>query len=142
MSMEVDFSTPLTDAERKFLNERGRYSDIERVDAAFGENAPEGFNDSGDGTGPQMEPVLQGEVRAARKERLLAELAAIENAEASESDEDEDGSGDVAPYESWKVSELDAEIKRRNDAGATLATGGNKDEKVARLYEDDDNSES
>ena len=141
MSMEVDFSTPLTDAERKFLNERGRYSDIERVDAAFGEGAPEGFDDSGDGTGPQIEPVMQGEVRAARKARLLAELQAIEQAESSEDDAD-DAEGDVAPYEAWKVPELDAEIKRRNDAGSNLATGGNKDEKVARLYEDDDNAES
>jgi hypothetical protein len=139
MAMGIDFSKPLTPEERKFLDERGRYADIERMDATFGTAAPEGFDTSGDGTGPQMEPVLLGEVRAARKERLLAELAAIEQAEAA--DEDEEG-GEVAPYESWKVPELDAEIKRRNDAGASLATGGNKDEKVARLYEDDENAES
>lgn len=135
MSMAVDFSTPLTEDERKFLNERGRYSDIERADSAHGGSAPEGFGE-GDGTGPQYRPVLQGEAAAARKAQLLAELEAIEATEAAETGRDgsvEDG--DVDPYEVWTPEELTKELKRRK-----LTATGSKEDKVARLYEDDEKS--
>ncbi len=138
MAMGIDFSTPLTNQERKFLEERGRYSDIERADSVHGASAPEDWDVAGDGTGPQVLPVLTSEARAARKEQLLRELADIDAAEGGDAEDGED----VPPYEAWNVAELDAEIKRRNDAGASLETGGKKDEKVARLYEDDDNNAS
>jgi hypothetical protein len=136
MSMDVDLTKPLTAAERSYLNMRGRLADIERADALTNGSPPEGYDDSGDGTGPQMEPVLQGQVAAARKERLLAELRAIELAEASEEDATATDEPDEAePYSAWTVPQLDKELKARQ-----LSVTGTKPEKVARLEKDDEDA--
>jgi len=129
MSMEVDFSTPLTDAERAYLSERGRYADIQRADSINGVTNPPAEG-QGDGTAPTVVPLMTSEARATEADRLRARLAEIEAAEAGASDEDETAD---EPYESWKPAELDKELKVRN-----LPGGGTKGEKVARLYEDDE----
>lgn len=126
MSMEVDFTTPLTEEERKYLHMRGRLADVERADNTHGVDGPEQF---GDGSGPQEMPLLTGERAAQRREELLRELALLDDAEPDE-DGDED---EVPPYESWKVADLDAELRRRS-----LATDGNKEAKAQRLYADDE----
>lgn len=130
MSMEVDLSTPLTDEERKYLMERGKYADVERVDNLHGGETPDELL-AGDGTGAQPVSVLTSDQMATRKERLLAELRAIEEAEQA-SDDSVGDDGDVPPYESWKAAELKKELKARN-----LSQSGSQDELVARLYEDD-----
>jgi hypothetical protein len=127
MSMEVDFSTPLTDQERAFLLERGRYADIERADSAHGTSTPDELL-RGDGSGPGTKPLLTGERIVARREELLAELAALDAADGVDDEED----GELPPYEDWKVPELDKELAARG-----LPVQGNKSEKVQALYDDD-----
>lgn len=127
MSRNVDFSKPLSAEDQAYLHMRGRVSDLDR------QTATEDLDVSGDGTGPQYRPVLQGEAAAARKQQLLDELAAIAEGEAAEAGRDgsvEDG--DVDPYEVWSPDELTKELKRRE-----LTHTGSKADKVARLYEDD-----
>lgn len=131
MSMAVDFSTPLTTKEREYLLERGRYADIERSDNTHGTTGDTGLLE-GDGTGLQPKSVLSSEVAARRKADLLAELAAIEAAEASAGETDEE-EPDAVPYEKWKVSELQDEAKRRN-----LDPTGTKQILADRLYADDE----
>ena len=135
MSMEVDLNTPLTADERAYLNERGRLADIERADNLHGgtpEDAPE-FN--GDGTGPRTNQLNTGLAAVERPEVLIKQLQEmgydVEVKPASTEDEDDDT--EVPPYESWKVPELDAELKRRN-----LPVTGDKAAKANALYADDD----
>lgn len=128
MSMEVDYTTPLTDDERAYLMSRGRYADVERADNAHGTTGDAAFY-AGDGTGLREQQVMSGEVAARRKEALLAELAAIEAAEGSSDTDEED---EVPPYEAWKVQELDTELRRRN-----LPVTGDKAAKAKALYDND-----
>lgn len=44
-------------------------------------------------------------------------------------------------YSAWTVKQLVAEIERRNEEGASLATTGNKGDLVARLVSDDEDGE-
>lgn len=129
MSMEVDFSTPLTLKEREYLLERGRYADIERMDNAHGGSTPEELT-AGDGTGTVPVSLLSSDQAAARRAKLLAELKQLDEIEGVSQDPDDD---ELPPYESWKVPELDAELKDRK-----LPVVGTKEEKVARLYKDDE----
>jgi hypothetical protein len=145
MSMEVDYTTPLTDKEREFLLERGRYADIERMDNSFSTDTSYG---EGDGTGLVQRSVVSSDVMADRKAALLRELAQIEELESSTTvapvdgeDEDEDPG-----YESWKVSELQEEIDQRNADGRSdeykINRNGTKPELAARLREDDATADS
>lgn len=135
MSMAVDLSTPLTDEERSYLAMRGRYSEIERADGISG--AEPGDLGDGDGSGPKVMALNTAEARAERRRQIEEELRQIEeldgDAEAGRSGSVEDG--EVDPYETWNVKEIDAELKRRNLDGS-----GNKAEKVARLYKDDEDA--
>jgi hypothetical protein len=139
MSQQVDLSTPLTDEEYRYLVSRSRGDLIERAHAMHGtSDADYAGALKGDGSGPQPQPVLQGEARAARRDQLLAELAALDEAEATDEDDEDDeadesdGDEDTRPYAEWTVPELDAQLKARE-----LPTSGTKPEKVKRLEEDD-----
>jgi len=130
MSMVVDLNTPLTDEERAYLSMRGRYADIQRVDALHGSEAqPLG---DGDGTGPKHQALTTSEARAERRQAILEELRLLEAADGNPDDDTETDPNAVAPYEEWTHKELDAELKRRD-----LAKGGNVQEKAQRLYDDD-----
>lgn len=135
MSMAVDLSTPLSDQERSYLAMRGRYSEIERADGLTGSEP--GDLGSGDGSGPKVFALNTGEARAARRAQLEEELRQLEEMEGGgDNDVSRTGSvedGEVDPYETWNVKEIDAELKRRN-----LDVSGNKQDKVARLYADDE----
>lgn len=135
MSMEIDFSTPLTEQERAFLMERGRYADVERSDNAYGTTGDPALY-TGDGTGLQEQQVVTGEVARRRKEALLAELAQIEAAEGAGSDEEEDDASAPPPYEAWTVKDLDAELKVRH-----LPVTGSKEAKAKALYDNDEAEE-
>lgn len=125
MSMAVDFSTPLTVEERAYLESRGKFDEIQRADSINGvTNPPE--PGAGDGTGPQLQPLLTSEQRAVERQRLRERLAVLDA-------EDDDDDSDLAPYEDWKVPELDAELKRRS-----LPVTGTKSDKVSSLYLDDE----
>lgn len=128
MSMQVDLSSELTEQERKYLAERGRYADIERADGLTGGTAQD-LGD-GDGSGPQLFPMGSAEARAARREQLQRELAALE--EADDDTDAETSADSLPPYAEWTVPDLDAELKVRK-----LSTAGTKPEKVARLEQDD-----
>lgn len=133
MSMNVDFSTPLTEQERAYLEARGRYADIERTDNTTGVETP--AYGEGDGTGLQPSPLNSSEVAAARKQKLLDELAAIEASEraAAEANTFEGDDEEVVPYEKWKPAELKEELERRK-----LDSSGVKQVLVDRLYADDE----
>lgn len=135
MSQEVDFSTPLTEAERAYLLGRGRYADVERADAAHGGSTPDEMW-QGDGTGTVPQSVLTSDQAAARKATLLRELAEIEAAESAAetpaTDETPADDAELKPYEEMTVPELDAELKVRS-----LSTAGKQAEKIARLHKDD-----
>jgi hypothetical protein len=139
MSMEVDFTKPLTADERKFLESRGRYSDIERADAASGVSTE---YSEGDGTGPVQRALLTSEAAAERREQLLAELALLDTVEGvSDAPDGEDG--EVQPYDQWELPELKAEIDRRNEGRAgdsKIAKTGNVQVLADRLYADDEAS--
>jgi hypothetical protein len=126
--MAIDYTTPLTAKERQYLLHRGRYADVERVDAAFGEESDVSLL-SGDGTGPGTRQLATGEALAQRKAELLRELELIEQAEGGPVEDDED----VPPYETWKVADLDAELKRRG-----LPVTGDKSAKANALYVNDE----
>jgi len=135
MSMEVDFSTPLTNAERAYLEERGKLAEIQRADSLNGvTNSPE-FG-AGDGTGPQLQPLLTSEQRALEKERLKARLAELEEAESGAPDADE-----IPPYESWKSNDLNKEIDARNEGRSEdqkISKSGTVQDRATRLYADDE----
>lgn len=126
MSMGLDLSKPLDEKGRAYLAMRGRYADIQRIDAQQGVETPE--LDAGDGTAPPVIPLMSAEQKATERDRLLARLAALDAEEADPEEADDE----VDPYEVWAPKELDAELKRRG-----LPGGGTKPEKVARLEEDD-----
>ena len=127
MSMEVDFASALTEEERAYLTERGRYADIERADSLHGVETPE--YDNGDGTGLQQQALLTSEQRATEVDRLKARLAELEGSDEDDRDDD----GGLPPYEDWKVGDLDGELKARK-----LSTAGTKQDKADRLYQDDE----
>lgn len=127
MSMKVDLSTPLTREEREYLAGRGRYDDITRADSMHGVDAeplPEG-----DGSGP----VPHETTLVARQEQEIAELKRRLALLEGTSEESEEDTEDVAPYEEWTVAELDAELKRRQ-----LPVKGDKQAKAQALYDHDD----
>lgn len=131
MSMEVDLSKPLTDAERAYLESRGRTAEIERADAIHGVDTPP--PGQGDGTGPVSHGTSMVDVRDQRIADLERELALLRGDDGSNT-EDED-TEEVAPYEEWTVKELDAELKRRN-----LPVTGDKTAKATALYDHDEAS--
>jgi hypothetical protein len=131
MSMGVDLSTPLTDAEYAYLVERSQQSVIERAHSLHGTSDAD-YAHVTLGTpqpGPKEQVLLQGDARAARREQLLEELAALSDDVPDEDDEDEE---DDRPYSEWTVPELDAQLRARE-----LPTSGSKTDKVKRLEEDD-----
>jgi hypothetical protein len=133
MSMAVDLSTPLTPDEAKYLAERGRDAELHGAAERHEQDVNELLSDtSGDGTGPRVMQLNTGLRQVESADELLARLREMGvNVKVDESQVDEDDS-DVAPYENWKVSELDAELKRRN-----LPVTGDKTAKVNALYADD-----
>jgi len=135
MSMEIDFSKPLSDEERAFLMERGRYADVERSDNAYGTSGDPSLY-TGDGTGLREQQVVTGEVARRRKEELLAELAAIEEAEGTGTGDEDEEADDLPPYEALTVKDLDAELKARH-----LPVTGSKEAKVKALYDHDEAEE-
>lgn len=138
MSMAVDYNTPLTQEERAYLESRGKLAEIQRADSINGVTNPPEYG-AGDGTGPQLQPLLTSEQRALEKERLRARLAELEAAEA-ESGADED-SDEVPPYESWKSNDLNKEIDARNEGRPEeqkISKSGTVAERATRLYADDE----
>lgn len=134
MSMKVDLSTPLTADERAYLNERGRTAEIDRADALHGVVDDTVY--AGDGTGPRTQQLMTGLAAVERAEVLKREIEqlgykviieSLSEAEAEEGDGDE-----LPPYESWKVADLDAELKDRG-----LPVTGDKAAKVKALYDND-----
>lgn len=140
MSMAVDFTTPLTAEERDYLNARGRQEEIDRADAAHG--APEEMPDySGDGTGPRTRQLDSGLAAIARPEELLAQLREM-GVNVQVVDEPVDGD-EVSPYDEWSLTDLKAEIDRRNegrDDSTKLSKAGGVQALADRLYADDDAS--
>jgi hypothetical protein len=131
MSREIDISTPLTQDDYTYLVSRGRNDLIERAHAAHGTSDADYADTASEETqaGPRPQAMLQGEARAARREQLLEELAALSDDVPDEDDEDEE---DDRPYSEWTVPELDAQLRARE-----LPTSGTKTDKVKRLEEDD-----
>lgn len=127
MSMEVDYSTPLTAAERAYLRERGKYGDEARADAIHGVDTPP--DDGGDGTGLVPVSALTSEQAAGERERLMARLAEIDGVTGDEDDSDGD---ELPPYEQWRIGELRKEAKNRD-----LDTSGDAPTIAARLREND-----
>lgn len=137
MSMKVDFTTPLTDEERAYLDSRGSYADIQRADALNGVETP--ASGVGDGTGLQQVGLMTSEQRASERERLRARLAEIEGESETAQTDDEDAEPD--PYEVWTTKDLHAEIDRRNaEAGreVKISKAGGKQDLADRLYADDE----
>jgi len=132
MSMGVDLSTPLTAEEAKYLSTRGRDAELHGAAERHGQNVSELLADnSGDGTGPRVMQLNTGLQQVESAEVLLARLR-----EMGVDVEVKNASVDVEeapPYESWKVAELDAELKRRN-----LPVIGDKTAKADALYADDE----
>lgn len=138
MSMKVDFTTPLTEQERAYLDSRGSYADIQRADALNGVDTP--ASGEGDGTGIQQVGLMTSEQRASERERLLARLREIGgDSETADTDDEEDAEPD--PYEVWTTKDLQAEIDRRNaEAGreVKISKAGGKQDLADRLYADDE----
>jgi hypothetical protein len=128
MSMEVDLSTPLTNKERAYLLERGKYADVDRMDNSFGTTGDADLL-TGDGSGPNVKQLATGEAAAQRRQELLAELALLDQHYGGSDDSDEQ----LPPYEKWPVAELDAELTARE-----LPVTGNKSEKAKALYANDE----
>lgn len=133
MSMEVDLSTPLTDEEYAYLQQRSQYSRIEQAHNLHGtSDADYAHVDLGNPQrGPRENVLLQGDARARRREQLLEELAALSDGEPDEDDEADEVIDD-RPYAEWSVAELDEQLKVRG-----LSTSGSKADKVKRLEDND-----
>jgi hypothetical protein len=134
--MKVDFSSPLTNQERGYLEARGLYADIERADNMHGVETP-AFG-AGDGTGLQQVSLMTSEQRASERERLLARLAEI-GGDSETAGTDEDAEPD--PYEVWEPADLKAEIDRRNQESGRevkISKAGSKQDLADRLYADDE----
>jgi hypothetical protein len=127
MSMEIDYSTPLTQEERAYLRERGKYGDEARADAMHGVDTPP--DDGGDGTGLVPVSALTSDQMAGERDRLRARLAELDAAEGVDDEDDEDV---LPPYEEWKVTELRKEAGNRN-----LDKSGDVPTLAARLREYD-----
>jgi hypothetical protein len=132
MSREVDISSgPLSQEDYKYLVERSRGDLIERAHAMHGtSDADYSAQLVGDDSGPRVQPLLQGESRAERRERLLRELEELDAAEAPDESTDEEVAD--RPYSEWTVQELDEELGNRS-----LPKTGKQADKVRRLEEDD-----
>lgn len=140
MSQKVDLSTPLTQEEYNYLQTRSQNDIIDRAHSMHGTSDADYAQNDGDWTGPQPVPATQGERAANRRAELLAELAAL--GEDDDTDDDVEGSDDggsdaedetAEPYENWPDADLNAELKNRG-----LSAAGKHDDKVKRLYADDE----
>lgn len=134
MSMGVDLSTPLSPEEAQYLANRGRDAELHGAAERHGQDVNELLTkQDGDGTGPRVMQLNTGLRQVESADELLARLKEMGvNVAVVDDEDDETDEGDVAPYENWKVSELDAELKRRN-----LSVTGDKTAKVNALYADD-----
>ncbi len=136
MSMAVDLSTPLTADEAKYLSNRGRDAELFGAAERHGQDVNELLTDrSGDGTAPRVMQLNTGLQQVESADVLLARLREM-GVNVEVVDEEPDGTDEdteVAPYESWKVPEMDAELKRRN-----LPVTGDKQAKANALYADDE----
>lgn len=138
MSMAVDLSTPLTPEERAYLNERGRYAEIERADALHGGTPDDAPTFGGDGTGPRVQQLNTGLATIEEPEVLLQRLRDM-GVNVQVLDEDDDS--EVAPYTEWSITDLKTEIDRRNegrDEASKLSKSGSVQTLADRLYKDDD----
>lgn len=139
MSMQVDYTTPLTKEERAYLESRGLYSDIERADQLNGVETP-AFSE-GDGTGLQQVGLMTSEQRATERERLLARLQEIDGGSEAAGDDVTEDDGEPDPYEVWSVEDLKSEIDRRNQEPGRevkISKAGGKQDLADRLYADDE----
>lgn len=136
MSMGVDLSKPLTPEEAKYLHERGRDAELAGAAERHDQSVNELLADvSDDGTGPRVMQLNTGLQQVESAEVLLERLRDMGlDVEVKPASQDEgDDATEVPPYESWKVADLDAELKRRN-----LPVTGDKPTKANALYADDE----
>lgn len=117
MARDIPLDKPLTRADRKYLEDRGQYALVARIEQNYPQDDPDEqplpFHVGGDAG---LDAV------SAENAALRAELEALK---ASQSPKDDD---ELPPYIEWKKEDLVKEAEARK-----LATTGTKQELADRL---------
>lgn len=123
MSREIDLTKPLSDADRKYLEDRARHADIALADA----------NSGVEGKSELPAPNVFAATDPSPDRTPAASISSTEDAEED------------LPYEEWKVDELKAELDVRaqdaedSDIAESLAyTSSDKKADLIKKLEADD----
>lgn len=125
MGKSIDLSQPLSDEDRRWLEERGDYAAIAVADATHG--APEPREAKAD------EPSEPEDAPVPLVAEPVAEPNAGDDGVTEPSDSSEDADDDVPPYEEWTADALRDECDARG-----LAKSGSKADLIDRLVADDE----
>lgn len=122
MSRQIDLSKPLSDEDRAYLESRNRLTDI-------------ALAEGGDASSLTAGPSLSS---TATPEELLEQTPNLGDVGTVQKNYTEgDGTApDPTEYDDMTVQQLKDELERRD-----LPVSGNKSELIARLVEDDDDTE-
>lgn len=142
MSRQLDFSKPLSDDDRKYALDRGMYAEVRANDLEHAEES-----EVHDPAGPEATGLTGNEPSRVADHQTptgvgLAALTANPGAKTVvEAEKETPGPTAGAQktgkdYNSWTVAELQQELENRE-----LSKSGSKAELVARLEEDDKESE-
>lgn len=134
MSREIPFDKPLTRADREYLENRGQYAMVQRLDQNYPQNDPNEQPVVTSGNANVDLLVRENALLQARLAELEVALSATSQNAVDDGDEKGDaGEGDEAPpYATWKKDDLAAEAEARG-----LSKSGSKDELVKRLEDFD-----
>lgn len=138
MSKKIDFSKPLTDADRQYVSERPWLLQDARLNGQDIIDDDEFFVDDDEATGDDNENTDE-DSEGNEDGDDGSEGDADDAADDAEDDESEDGededSEEAAPYAEWDYADLKVEAGNRN-----LSKSGSKEQLVKRLEEDDASS--
>ena len=156
MARQIDDSKPLSDDDRQWLKDWGRDAEIARIDAIHGttpkaEVAQEDASKSDDladllrsngiDPGEDAMEALRAHLGGRRGDPLGQGQAVVAPGQSGsyadgEPDSDEGSASSAGGYEDWTVDDLKDELGNRE-----LSKSGNKAELIARLQEDDEDSD-
>lgn len=152
MSRQIPLDQPLTDEDRRYLQDRGRTDLINFLDNEFpteptsdsflGTQHPEALSVHLEGSGvtaamPTLTP--QTGMSAPSPEPVVVEPVAPSVAPAATDSSDEDEGDNYDDAEAWTYQELQEEVKirKRNGAPNLPALNSSRDVLIAFLREDD-----
>ena len=144
MSKQIDMTKPLSDDDRSYLHDRGRFAEIEANDAEFGERKPPEDDDTLEEQIYNLEEQLAVLRTRLAHRNLAREQEAVGVVDRTAVDGEGGEEEEADNYDELSVAKLKEEIALRNkdrEPGDRISQAGSKAELIDRLRADDEADE-